>query len=141
MLKKVSLLALQNLFKRSHCVPIGEKFCWGLLENFGDDVSKFHQLLSDNRDTAASAGVEDKVGLLFESLRLKCRDRMNQMINQPYPVVQPEDSASNVGTALSRSSAIALTQIDLELQREELQIEAQKFKRKCKRNSCKPNVN
>ena len=33
---------------------------------------------------------------------------------------------SNVGTAHSRSSAGALTQIDLELQREELQIEAKK---------------
>ena len=36
------------------------------------------------------------------------------------------NSVSNVGTALSRSSASVLTQIDLELQREELQIEVKK---------------
>ena len=100
--------------------------CWDKLENLGEDVSKFHQLLSDNGDTAASADVQDKVGLTFESLKLKCRDKMNQIIEQPHSEVQPEDSVSNVGTALSRSSASALTQIDLELQREELQIEAKK---------------
>ena len=58
--------------------------------------------------------------------RLKCRDKINQKIEQPHSEVQPEDSVSNVGTALCRSSASALTQIDLELQREELQIEAKK---------------
>ena len=81
---------------------------------------------SDNGDTAASADVQNKVGLTFESLRLKYRNKMNQIIEQPHSEVQLEDSVSNVGTALSRSSASALTQIDLELQREELQIEAKK---------------
>ena len=66
------------------------------------------------------------MGLTFESLKLRCRDKMNQIIEQPHSEVQPEDSVSNVGTAISRSSASALTQIDLELQREELQIEAKK---------------
>ena len=89
-------------------------------------MSKFHQLLSDNGNNAVSADVEDKMGIIFESLRLKCRDRMNQIIEQPHSEVQPEDSVFNVGTALSRSSASALTQIDLELQREQLQIEAEK---------------
>ena len=89
-------------------------------------MSKFYQLLSDNRNTAASADVEDKVGITFESLRLKCRDKMNQIIEQPHCKVQPEDSVSDVDTALSRSSASVLTQIELELQREELQIEAKK---------------
>ena len=100
--------------------------CWDKFENLGKDVSTFHQLLSDNGDTAASADVEDKVGTTFESLRLKCRDRINQIIEQPHFEVQPENSVSNVGTALSRSCASALIQIDLELQREELQIEAKK---------------
>ena len=100
--------------------------CWDKLENLGEDVSKFHQLLNDNGDTAASADVQDKVGLTFESLKLKCRDKMNQILEQPHSEVQPENSMSNVGTALSRSSANALIQIDLELQREELQIEAKK---------------
>ena len=100
--------------------------CWDKLENLGEDVSKFHQLLNDNGDTAASADVQDKVGLTFESLKLKCRDKMNQILEQPHSEMQPEDSLSNVGTALSRSSANALIQIDLELQREELQIEAKK---------------
>ena len=59
------------------------------------------------------------------------------MIEQPHPKVRPEDSASDVGTALCRSWANALTQTDLEFQRDELQIETKKFK--C--NSCKPNVN
>ena len=36
--------------------------CWNMLENLGEDVSKFHQLLSDNGDTAASADVENKCG-------------------------------------------------------------------------------
>ena len=89
-------------------------------------MSKFHQLLSDNGDTAASADVEDKVGITFESSRLKCRDGMSQIVEQAHSEVQPEDSVSNEGTALSRSSASALTQIDLELQREELRIEAKK---------------
>ena len=100
--------------------------CWDKLENLGEDVSKFHQLLNDNGDTAASADVKDKVGLTFESLKLKCQDKINQILEQPDSEVQPEDSVSNVGTALSRSSANALIQIDLELQREELQIEAKK---------------
>ena len=100
--------------------------CWDKLENLGEDVSKFHPLLNDNGDTAVSADVQDKVGLTFESLKLKCRDKMNQILEQPHSEVQPEDSVSNVGTALSRSSANALTQIDLELQREELQVEAKK---------------
>ena len=78
-------------------------------------MSKFYQLLSDNKDTAASADVQDKVGLTFESLRLKCRDKINQIIEQPHSEVQPEDSVSNVGTALCRSAASALTQIDLKL--------------------------
>ena len=34
--------------------------CWNMLENLGEDVSKFHQLLSDNGDSAASADVENK---------------------------------------------------------------------------------
>ena len=51
---------------------------------------------------------------------------MNQILEQPHSEVQPEDSVSNVGKALSRSSVNALIQIDLELQREELQIEAKK---------------
>ena len=89
-------------------------------------MSKFYQLLSDNGNTAASADVEDKLGITFESLWLKCRDKMNQIIQQPHCRVHLEDSVSNVGTALSRSSASVLTQIDLELQREELQIEAKK---------------
>ena len=92
--------------------------------------SKFHQLLNDNGDAAASADVRDKVGLTFESLRLKCRDKINHIIEQPHSQVQPEDSVSNVGTALSTSSASALTKIDLELQREELQIEAKKAQAK-----------
>ena len=91
-------------------------------------MSKSYQLLSDNGDTTASADVEEQVGLTFESLRLKYWDRMNQMVEQPHSKMQPEDSVSNLGTALSKSSAIALTQIDLELQREELQIEAKKPK-------------
>ena len=98
--------------------------CWDKLENLGEDVSKFHQLINDNGNTAASADVENKVGITFENLRLKCRDRMNRVIEQPNSEAQPEDSVSNVGTALSRSSASALTQIDLELQQAELQIEA-----------------
>ena len=66
------------------------------------------------------------MGITFESLRLKCRDRMSQIVEQPYCEVQLEDSQSNVSTTLSSSSASALTQIDLELHREELQIEAKK---------------
>ena len=89
-------------------------------------MSKFHQLLNDNGDTAASADVQDKMVLTFESLKLKCRDKINQILEQSHSEVQPEDSVSNVGTALSRSSANALIQIDLELQREELHIEAKK---------------
>ena len=89
-------------------------------------MSKFYQLLSDNGDTAASADVGDKVGITFENLRVKCRDSINQIVEQSHSEVQPEDSLSNVGTALSESSASALSQIDLELQREELQIESQK---------------
>ena len=95
-------------------------------------MSKFHQLLNDNGDTAASADVQDKVGLTFESLKLKCGDKMNQILEQPHSEVQPEDSVSKVGTALSRSSANALIQIDLELQREELQIEAKKAQMQAK---------
>ena len=106
--------------------------CWDKLENLGEDVSKFHQLLNDNGDTSASADVQDKVGLTFESLKLKCRDKMNQILEQPHSEVQPEDSVSNVGTALSRSSANALIQIDLELKREELQIEAKKAQMQAK---------
>ena len=34
--------------------------CWNYLENLGEAVSKFHQLSSDNGDTAASGDVEDK---------------------------------------------------------------------------------
>ena len=90
--------------------------CWDKLENLSEDVSKFHRLLNDNGDTAASADVQDKVGLTFKSLKLKCRDKMNQILEQPHSEVQPEDSVSNVGTALSRSSANALIQINLELQ-------------------------
>ena len=33
--------------------------CWDKLENLGEDVSKFHQLLNDNENTAASADVQD----------------------------------------------------------------------------------
>ena len=65
--------------------------CWNRLENLGEDVSKFHQLLSDNGDTAASADVETKCGT-FEGLRLKYRDRMSQAVEQPHFEVQPEDS-------------------------------------------------
>ena len=90
--------------------------CWDKLEYLGEDVSIFHQLLNHNGDNAASANVQDKLGLIFESLRLKCRDKMNQIIQQPHFEVQPEDSVSNVGTALFRSSAGALALIDLELQ-------------------------
>ena len=61
--------------------------CWDKLENLGEDVSKFHQLLSDNGDTASSADVQDKVGLTFESLKLKCRDKMNQILEQPHSEV------------------------------------------------------
>ena len=67
--KGILLSAPGNLVKSSHCL-IGQ--------NLGKNVSKFYQLLSGNGGTAASADVEDKVGLSFESLRLKCRDRMNQ---------------------------------------------------------------
>ena len=66
------------------------------------------------------------VGITFERLRLKCRDMMSHVVEQPYCEVQPEDSLFNVGTTPSRSSASALTQIDLELHREELQIETKK---------------
>ena len=75
--------------------------CWGKLENLGEDVSKFQQLLSNNGDTAVSADVQDKVGLTFESIKLKCRDRTNQIVEQPHLEVQPGDSVSNVDTALS----------------------------------------
>ena len=75
--------------------------CWSKLENLGEDVSKFHQLFSDNGDTAASADVQDKVGLTFESFKLKCRDKMNQILEQPHSELQPEESLSNVGTSLS----------------------------------------
>ena len=87
-------------------------------------MSKFHQLFNDNEDTAAFADVEDKVGLTFESLRLKFRDRINQMVEQLHSEVQPKNSVSNVHTVLSRSSASDLILIDLKLQREDLQIEA-----------------
>ena len=100
--------------------------CWDKLENLGEDVSKFHQLFSGNEDTAGSADVKNKVGIVFKSRRLKCQNRMNQMVEQPHSKAQPEDSVSNAGTVLSKSSACALTQVDLELQREQLQIEAKK---------------
>ena len=100
--------------------------CWDKLKNLGQGVSKFHQLFGDDGDTAASADVQDKMELTFENFKLKCRDMMNQMVEQPHSKVKPEDRLSNVGTALSRSSASALTQIDSEIQREELQIEAKK---------------
>ena len=58
-------------------------FCWDKLENLGKDFSNCHELFSDNRDTAASADVGDKLGLTFESLRLKCRDRISLMVKQP----------------------------------------------------------
>ena len=61
--------------------------CWDKLENLGEDVSKFHQLLSDSGDTAASADLEDKVRITFESLRLKCWDRLNQIVEQPHSEV------------------------------------------------------
>ena len=85
--------------------------CWDKLENLAEDVSLFDQLLNDNGDTAAFADVEDKMGITFENLRLKRRDKMNQIVEQPHSEVQTEDSMTNVGTALSRSSASALTQI------------------------------
>ena len=90
--------------------------CWDKHENLGKDVSKFHQLLSDNGDTAVSADV----AITFERLKLKRRDRMNKMVEQPHSEVQPEDSVSNVDTVLSRSSAGALTEIGLKLQLEKL---------------------
>ena len=61
--------------------------CWDKLENLGEDVSKFHQLISDNGDTDASADVQNKVGLTFESLRLKFWDKMNRIIEQPHSEV------------------------------------------------------
>ena len=117
----IFLPALENLAKSSHCVPIGKKFCFSiiswdknyklgnLLTSLPKFSKKFHQLLSDNGDTAASDDVENKVGHIFERLRLKCRDRINKMVEQSHPEVQPEDSVSNVGTALFRSSVSALT--------------------------------
>ena len=50
------------------------------------------------------------------------------MVEYPHSEAQPEDSGSNVGTVLSRIAASALTQIDLKLQWEKLQIEAEKLK-------------
>ena len=60
----------------------------------------------------------------FENLQLLYKDKINQMAEQPDTEVQPHDSVSNVSTALSESSSIALFQVDLELQREKLQIDA-----------------
>ena len=81
--------------------------CWVKLENLSKEVRKFHQLLSDNGDTAASSDVEDNVDMTFESLRLKCRNRIEPKSRAPHFAVQPKDSVSNVGTAFFRSSALS----------------------------------
>ena len=88
-------------------------------------MNKFHQLSSNNGGTAAFADVEDKAGLTFESLRLKCWDKLNQVVEQYHHEVQPEDSAYKVGTALSRISASTFIQIDFELQVEAKKVQAQ----------------
>ena len=115
--------------------------CWNKLKNLGKDMSKSYQLLSDNGDIAASAVVGDPVGFTYKSLRLKCQDRMNQMVEQLYFEVQPEDRESNVGTALSRSFASALTKLIRNSSKRNFKSMLKRLKRKskhsCKRN-CKP---
>ena len=64
MSKKVSYCPHWELGQElSLCTNMQEALlCWNMLENLGEDLNKFHQLLSDNGDSAASADVENKCG-------------------------------------------------------------------------------
>ena len=98
--------------------------CWDKLENLGKDVTKFYHLLTYNVAADLSAEMGDKVRPAFENLQLEYKDKISQMAEQPDTKVLSQDSVSNVSTALFESSSRALFQVDLELQREELQIDA-----------------
>ena len=89
-------------------------------------MNKFFHLSSDSGDTATSSGLGDNVDSVFESLQQKCWERTDQMEVKPNPQMQPKDSISNVSTAFSGRVVSFLNRVDLELQREELQIQAKK---------------